>query len=199
MKMFLCAVFALAVAANALAAQTTADPVYVAISNGWMGLYAHEDDYAKFSMRGKEIKLQDAHHILLKPGLGMMVSFADKAEFGGGANLLENHAKWELSYWRSNADRAEAITRKDLGGAREDLRVTEIKLSRNDGAQLDIFMIALASKDGVFVLAVSPGSSETDAVVREIASSCTLVPRTLTAEEIATVSQAAKRGIEQRF
>jgi len=106
--MFLCAVFALAVAANALAAQTTADPVYVAISNGWMGLYAHEDEYAKFSMRGKEIKLQDAHHILLKPGLGMMVSFADKAEFGGGANLLENHAKWELSYWRSNADRAEA-------------------------------------------------------------------------------------------
>jgi hypothetical protein len=182
---------------NALAAQMTADPVYIAISNGWMGLYGHGDEYAKFPMTGKEVKLQDAHHIILKPGLGMMVSFADKAEFGGGANFLENHAKWELDYWKSKADRAEAVTRKDLSGTREDIRVTEIKLYRNDGAQLHIFMIALASKDGVFVLAVSPGSSETDATVREIANSFTLVHRTLSAEEITRVSKAIKGGIEE--
>ncbi|MGA3129168.1 MAG: hypothetical protein ABSD59_00095 [Terracidiphilus sp.] len=182
---------------NALAAQTSADPVYVAISNGWIGLYGHGDEYAKFSMTGKEVKLQDAYHILLKPGLGMMVSFADKAEFGGGENLLDNHEKWELNYWKSKSDRAETVARKDLSGAREDVRVTEIKLYRDDGAQLHIFMIALASKDGVFVLAVSPGSSETDATVREIANSFTLVHRTLTAEEIARVSKAIKNGSEE--
>jgi hypothetical protein len=145
---------------NAVTSATSADPVYVATSNGWMGLYGHDNEYAKFSMTGKQIELQDAYHILLKPGLGMMVSFADKAEFGGGANLLENHEKWELGYWQSKAYRAEAITRKDLSNAREDLRVTEMKLHRNDGAQMSIFMIALASKDGVFVLAVSPGNSD---------------------------------------
>jgi hypothetical protein len=84
-----------------------------------------------------------------------------------------------------------------LSGAREDLRITEIKLYRNDGVQLGIFMIALASKDGVFVLAVSPGSSATEAVVRETANSFTLVHRTLTAEEIATVSNAVKGGNEE--
>jgi len=183
---------------NAFASQTPADPVYVAILNGWMGLYGHGGEYAQFSVTGKQIELQDAYHVLLKPGLGMMVSFADKTEFGGeGANLLENHAKWELNYWQSHADRAEAVTRTDLNGARDDLRVTEIKLHRSDGAEMDVFMIALASKEGVFVLAVSPGSPETDAVVREIASSFTLVRRTLTAEEVATVSKAAKRGIKE--
>ena len=183
---------------NAFAAQTPADPVYVAISNGWMGLYGHGGEYAQFSITGKQVELQDAYHVLLKPGLGMMVTFADKTVFGGeGANLLENHAKWELDYWQSHADRAEAVTRRDLSGAREDLRVTEIKLHRSDGAQMDIFVIALASKEGVFVLAVSPGSSETDTVVREIASSFTLVRRTLTAEEIATVSKAAKGAAKE--
>jgi hypothetical protein len=54
-----------------------------------VGLYGHSDEYAKFLATGKEIKLQDAYHILLKPGLGMMVSFAGKAEFGVGADLLE--------------------------------------------------------------------------------------------------------------
>jgi len=182
---------------NCLPAQTTADPVYVAISNGWMGLFGHGDEYAEFSMTGKDVKLQDAYHVLLRPGLGMMVTFADKVEFGGGANILENHARWELEYWQSNADRAEAVTRKDLSGARGDLRVTEIRLHRNDGKQLDICEIALASTDGVFVLAVSPASSETDAVVREIASSFTLVHRRLTADELAGVSKAVKGGTEE--
>ena len=53
-------------------------------------------------------------------------------------------------------------------------------------------MIALASTNGVFVLSVSPGSSDTDAVVREIESSFTLVRRTLTAEELTSVSRAVK-------
>ena len=61
---------------NALASQTLADPVYVAISDGWMGLYGHGDEYARFSIRGKQVVLQDAYHILLKPGLGMNVNFA---------------------------------------------------------------------------------------------------------------------------
>ena len=178
--------------ASALLSQGPADPAYVRISNGWMGLYGHDSEYAKFSVVGKEVELQDAHHILLRPGLGMMVSFADEAEFGGGANLLENHAKWELDYWRSHANSAEAITRQDLSGPRQDLRVTELRIHRNDDSQIIIYMIALAAKDGVFVLSVSPGSPASEGVVREIADSFILVHRPLNAEEIATIAKAAK-------
>ena len=53
----------------------------------------------KFSFpRNMEVKIEDAYHILMKQGrLGLMVTFAAKKEFGAGADLLANHARWEIA------------------------------------------------------------------------------------------------------
>jgi hypothetical protein len=120
----------------------------------------------------------------------MMVTFADKRQFAGGSDLLSAHSEWELNSWRQRAARAESSIRNDLG-AREDLRVTEIRLYNAQGAQLKVYLIALASKEGVFVLAVSPADSGVDSMVREIADSFRLVHRPLDQDEVKRLSAAA--------
>jgi len=56
------------------------DPVYIRTDDGWKGLYAHGDEYAEFLIKGKDVALQDAYHILLKQSAGMMIeiAFVDK-------------------------------------------------------------------------------------------------------------------------
>jgi hypothetical protein len=166
------------------------DPLYIRTNNGWKGVYAHADEYAEYSLNGAEVKLQDPYHILLKQQLGMMVTFADKRQFAGGSDLLSAHSEWELNSWRQRAARAESSIRNDLG-AREDLRVTEIRLYNAQGAQLKVYLIALASKEGVFVLAVSPADSGVDSMVREIADSFRLIHRPLDQDEVKRLSAAA--------
>lgn len=177
---------------NGRASEIPKDPIYVVIDNGWMGLYAHKDEYAVFSFTGKGIKIEDAYHISLRQGLGMMVTFAERKEFGNGADLLTDHARWELNHWRSHADRVESVTRGDLSGTRQDLRITGIRLYRNSGERMTVYLIGLASKEGVFVLSISPGDQSTDPLVKEIARSFKLVPRTLGPDEVAKVARAVK-------
>jgi hypothetical protein len=181
--------------ANVFASDVPDDPIYFVANNRWMGLFAHNDEYAEFSFpRDNEVKLQDAYHISLRQGLGMIVTFADKKEFGEGANLLGDHARWELNYWRSHADRVDTVTRDDLSGTRQDLRITEMRLHKNSGERMTVYIIGLTSKDGVFVLSISPGDQDTGALVKEIARSFTLVPRRLSPEELAGLAKAAKSG-----
>lgn len=167
------------------------DPIYIRIDNGWKGLYAHNDEYAEFSFKGKEIELQDAYHILLKQHLIMMVTFADKKEIGQGTNSLVDHVQWELKYQRERAGRVESATRDDLSGPRKDLKVTEIRVYNNKGTPVIAYLIGLASKEGVFVLSVSPADKSTDPLVKEIVSSFKLVHRTLDVEEVKRVSLEA--------
>ena len=150
------------------------DPIYVKIDNGWKGLYAHNDEYAEFSFKGKEIELQDAYHILLKQHLRMMVTFADKKEFSQGTDLLVDHVQWELKYQREHASKVESAPRDDLSGPRKDLKVTEIRVYKNKGAPVIAYLIGLASKEGVFVLSVSPADKSTDPLIKEIVSSLKL-------------------------
>jgi hypothetical protein len=172
------------------------DPIYVRIENGWTGLYAHEDEYAEYSLKGPEIKLQDAYHALIKPNLGAMVTFADKKEFGDQPDLLAAHLQWELSYWRKHAAKVESAGRNDLSRGRTDLRITEIKLYNGKGSQINVYCLALASKEGVFVLSIS-GPSEAagnniDPLVKQIADSFRLVRWPLDAEEVKRVSMEIK-------
>jgi hypothetical protein len=169
------------------------DPIYMWIGNGWKGLYGIEDEYAEYSFTGSEVKLQDAHHILLKPPLGLMVTFADKNQIGGGSDLLADHLQWELGYWRQHATKVESASRNDLSGARDDLRITEIRLYNAKGERLKVYLIALASKSGVFVMSISgpDGSIDPlviDPLVKEMADSFRLVHRRLDPEEIKRVS-----------
>jgi hypothetical protein len=173
-------------------AETPEDPIYVKTSNGWNAAYAHGDEYAEFRVIGNGAKLQDPYHILLQKGVGMMVVFVDKKELQNDKDLLSTHAQWEIDYWHQHASRVESNTREDLTGTRKDLKVTEIRVYHDKGAQLSSYLIGLAAKDGVFALSLSPAKKDIDPLVKELVSSFKLVPRTLDAEETKRLSSEAK-------
>ena len=173
-------------------AESPKDPIYIKASNGWTGAYAHGNEYAEFRVIGNGAKLQDPYHILLQKNIGMMVSFVDKQELQNDRDLLSAHAQWETNYWHQHASRVESNNRADLIGTRKDVKVTEIRVYDNKGAQLSSYLIGLAAKDGVFVLSVSPAKKDVDPLVKELVSSFKLVPRNLDAEETKRLSSEAK-------
>ena len=173
-------------------AQAPEDPIYVKTSNGWNAAYAHGNEYAEFRVIGNGAKLQDPYHILLQKGVGMMLSFVDKKELQNNTDLLSAHAQWEVAHWRQHASRVESNTREDLTGTRKDVKVTEVKVYNDKGAQMSFYLIGLAAKDGVFVLSVSPANKDIDPLVKELVSSFKLVPRKLDAEETKRLSSEAK-------
>jgi hypothetical protein len=122
----------------------------------------------------------------------MMVSFVDKRELQNDNDVLSAHAQWEINYWHQHASRVESDTREDLTGTRKDVKVTEIRVYNDKGAQMSSYLIGLAAKDGVFVLSLSPTKKDVDPSVKELASSFKLVPRKLDAEEAKRLSSEAK-------
>ena len=169
------------------------DPIYVKTSNGWNAAYAHGNQYAEFRVIGNGAKLQDPYHILLQKNVGMMVSFVEKKELQDDGDLLSAHAQWETNYWHQHASRVESNNRADLIGTRKDVKVTEIRVYNDKGAQLSSYLIGLAAKDGVFALSVSsPVKKGVDPLVKELVSSFKLVPRNLDAEETKGLSSEAK-------
>jgi hypothetical protein len=174
-------------------AEPPKDPIYVKTSNGWNGAYAHGNEYAEFRAIGNGTKLQDPYHILLQKNVGMMVSFVEKKELQDDGDLLSAHAQWETNYWHQHASRVESNNRADLIGTRKDVKVTEIRVYNDKGAQLSSYLIGLAAKDGVFALSVSsPAKKDIDPLVKELVSSFKLVPRNLDAEEAKRLSSEAK-------
>jgi len=141
---------------------------------------------------GNGAKLQDAYHVLLQKGVGMMVSFVDKKKLQNDRDLLSAHAQWEIDYWHQHASRVESDTRDDLIGTRKDLKVTEIRVYNDQGAQMSSYLIGLAAKDEVFALSVSPAKKDIEPLVKELVSSFKLVPRNLDAEEVKRLSSEAK-------
>ena len=173
-------------------AEPPKDPIYVKTSNGWNAAYAQGNEYAEFRVIGKGAKLQDPYHILLQKGVGMMVSFVDKKELQDNRDLLSAHAQWEIDYWHQHASRVESNIREDLTGTKKDVKVTEIKVYNDKGAQMSSYLIGLAAKDGVFVLSVSPAKKDIDPLVKELVRSFKLVPRGLDTEEAKRLSSEAK-------
>ena len=173
-------------------AETPEDPIYVKTSNGWNGAYAHGNEYAEFRVIGNGAKLQDPYHILLQKNVGMMVSFVDQKELQNDKDLLSAHAQWEVDYWHQHASRVESNNRADLIGTRKDVKVTEIRVYNDKGAQLSSYLIGLAAKDGVFALSVSPAKKDIDPLVKQLVSSFKLVPRNLVPEETKRLSSEAK-------
>jgi hypothetical protein len=173
-------------------AEPPKDPIYIKTSNGWNGAYVYGNEYAEFRVTGNGAKLQDPYHILLQKGVGMMVSFVDNKELQNNTDLLRAHAQWEVDYWRQHASKVESKTREDLTGTRKDVKVTEIRVYNDKGAQMSSYLIGLAAKDGVFVLSISPAKKDIDPLVKELVSSFKLVPRNLDAEEAKRLSSEAK-------
>jgi hypothetical protein len=179
-------------AVKGVQAESPKDPIYLKTSNGWNAAYAHGNEYAEFRVIGNGAKLQDPYHILLQKGVGMMLSFVDKKELQNDTDLLSAHAQWEVDYWHQHASRVESNAREDLTGTRKDLKVTEIRVYNDKGAQMSSYLIGLAAKDGIFVLSVSPAKKDVDPLVKELVSSFKPVPRKLDAEETKRLSSEAK-------
>src|SRR5947207_3871484 len=173
-------------------AQTPQDTIYIKALNGWTCAYAYGNGYAEFRVIGNRAKLQDPYHILLQKNVGMMVSFVDQKELQNDKGVLSAHAQWEIDYWHQHASRVESNNRADLIETRKDVKVTEIRVYNDKGAQLSSYLIGLAAKDGVFALSVSPAKKDIDPLVKELVSSFKLVPRTLDAEETKRLSSEAK-------
>jgi hypothetical protein len=188
----LCIVSSTFLLAGSAASQVPNDPVYMRTQDGYKGFFPHGDEYAQYLLAGPKVKLQDPYHVLLNPGLGVMVTFADKRQFPAGKDLLASHLEWELEYWRKHASRVESAARDDLSGGRTDLRVTELTLYNPQGQSMKVCLMALASKEGVFVLSISPVDGSTDSLVRDLAASFVLVHKTLDAGEIKRLSAAEK-------
>ena len=163
---------------NALGAEPPKDPIYLRTSNGWNGAYAHGNEYAEFRIIGNGAKLQDAYHILLQKGVGMMVSFVEKKELQNDRDLLSAHAQWEVNYWHQHASRVESNIREDLIGTRKDVKATEITVYNDQGAQMSSYLIGLAAEDGVFVLSVSPakGCRSIDKRIGQLVQTCASKP-----------------------
>jgi len=173
-------------------AEPPKDPIYRKLPTGGNAAYAHDNEYAEFRIIGNSAKLQDAYHILLQKGVGMMVSFVDKKELQNNRDLLSAHAQWEVNYWHQHASRVESNIREDLIGTGKDVKVTEIRVYNDRGAKMSSYLIGLAAKDGVFVLSVSPAKKEVDPLVKELVGSFKLVPRNLDAEEAKRLPSEAK-------
>src|SRR4051794_3495947 len=101
----------------------------------------------------------------------MMISFVDQKKLHNDKDLLSAHAQWEVDYRHQRASRVESNNRADLIGTRKDVKVTEIRVYNDKGAQLSSYLIGLAAKDGVFVLSVSPAKKNIDSLIKELVSS----------------------------
>src|SRR5438034_10893158 len=98
----------------------------------------------------------------------MMVSFVDQKELQNDKDLLSAHAQWEVDYWHQHASRVESNNRADRIGTRKDVKVTEIRVYNDKGAQLSSYLIGLAAKDAVFALSLSPAKRDIEPLVKEL-------------------------------
>jgi hypothetical protein len=68
----------------------------------------------------------------------------------------------------STCQQIESNIREDLIGTRKELKVTEVRVYNDQGAQMSSYLIGLAAKDGVFVLSVSPAKKDVDPIGKRI-------------------------------
>jgi len=167
------------------------DPIFIVTKNGFKGLFPGNEEYVEFSLPGKDVKVQDPYHIILKSNFGMMLTFVSKNQLGDNPDLLSAHAQWELGYWIQKAGKAQLVHRDELRGSNPAVKVSEIDFT-SQGPIKSLYLIGLLSKDGVYVFSISPAKQEIDAITKEIIASIKLIPKTLDIEEVKRLSEAEK-------
>ena len=166
------------------ATPTPPDPVYIRLENGWKGFYAKNNEYVEFQLLGNEIKLQDPYHSLLTPKVELSVGYAPKDVFGGTErNMLEPHSSWVADYYRKNAEKVELKNRDDLTGNNKGIKVTELRIEKKEKPLLKMFLIGIASNEGVFVFSLFSSETNLEPLVKEFISTARLVNKRLNVEE----------------
>jgi hypothetical protein len=172
---------------------------YIRLDAGWQGYFPHQAEYVQYTLDG-DAQPQDAFHVMLKPGMGMMITFADKKQFSAGKNLLEAHREWELGYWRKQVNKLESKNRDDLAGGQSGLMVTEIDMQQPNGPGMRVYMIGAESNDGVFVFSLSPVEAADDAMVKKLISSIKVEHKPLDLKaEAKKIAPAAQPGTDKKM
>lgn len=150
------------------------EPIYVTLAkDGWVGLYARGRQYVEYSLP-PGLDAKDATHILLPPGVGLELTFADRRQFGAGSDMLDAHKNWEIDYQRQHAAKVESRNRDDLADGRSDVRVTELTIV-HDGKPRTGYLIGVPMNDGVFVFSIWQASPDIDPMVRKLIASIRVV------------------------
>jgi hypothetical protein len=165
--------------------------MYVRTDSGWLGLFPHGTEYARFPLNGPAVQLQNANSVLVTPNLGLSIEFADKKDLDG-PDLLSAHARWEANYWREHADSLATELRADLAGSRQDVRVTQFTVL-SGGGTLVIYLVGLRSADRVFAFGFSPAGAGADSVVTQFVRQLELVHRPLDPAEVKRIIQSLKK------
>jgi len=185
-----CLLSACLLSAGALAATPptpapAANPTYTRMNNSWMGFWPHGNEHLQFQVTGDEVMRKDAWHFSLRPGLNMMLGFVDKHSFLPAkarhkrkADLLKAHLKWQLDNMRKEFGKIQSRNRKDLVGSRRDVQATEIIVHGNKRRTMRVYLIALATHDGVYMFAITPADkAEDDYFAQSLIASLDLIPR----------------------
>lgn len=146
------------------------DPVYMRTDTCWKGFFPHGDQYVEYLLTGSS-RLQDPYHVLLKPGFGLMITFADKSNFTGNWPMLEAHKNWEVDYWKSQSKTINVKDCSDLCKGFDNIMATELEVTGNSNTTYKTCLVAVAGKDGVYVFAFSsPSELDRDLIARFVKS-----------------------------
>jgi hypothetical protein len=147
------------------------DPIYLRTDTCWKGFFPHKDQYVEYLLPGSS-KLQDAYHVMVNPDLGLMIAFADKANFENNVPLLEAHKKWEVDYWKKQVPDVKVVDCKELYKGLTNILVTGMEVTSGNPAKTIInCFIAVSGKDGVYVFNFSgPNKTDQELVKRFIRS-----------------------------
>lgn len=178
--------------AGALAATAPApvsNPTYIRTNNSWLGFWPHGKEHLQFQVTGEQAMRKDAWHFSLRPGLNMMISFVDKNSFLPArarhkrkVDLLKAHLKWQLANMRKEFGKVRSRDRKDLVGRRKDVRATEIIVHGEKRHTMRVYLIGLATRDGVYMFAITPvDKPEDDNYARSLIGSLNLLHRPMDA------------------
>jgi hypothetical protein len=178
MKKLVCILFFASLFTNGFC-QLAQQPIYMRLDTCWKGYFSSKDQYVEYLLTGSS-KLQDAFHVLVNPGLGLMITFADKTNFESNIPMLEAHKKWEIDYWKKQVKNIIVVDCKDLYEGINNTLVTELEMtSDNPRRTLRSCLIGVAGNDGVFVFAFSSPSTLNHELIRRFVKSIKLIDKPL--------------------
>jgi hypothetical protein len=159
------------------------NPAYIRADTCWKGFFPQNDQFVEFSLNSSA-RFQDAFHIQIKPGFGLMLTYAEKSNLESNLPILEAHRKWETDYWKSQVKNMTIRDCKDLYAGRKDILATELELTGNNPQQIiKLCFIGVAGKEGVFVFSFSPVTKDSYDFIKAFISSINVSDKRLNLPE----------------
>jgi hypothetical protein len=160
------------------------DPIYLRTDTCWKGFFPHKDQYVEYLLSGSS-KLQDPYHVLVKPELGLMITYADQTNFESNIPLLEAHRKWEIDYWKKQPISVRVEDCKELYKDFSNILVTELEITSNNLKKtMKNCFIGVSGKEGVYVFSFSSPSNIDHELIKRFLNSIKVVDKPLNSVDI---------------